>query len=187
MQNFFESENAFFPLLCACWERTIGGKRELFHFLDDNCINATIRVCEKTSATPLFVAHRYVARQDSRLIRGSAGRGKAPFNAFRTDIYPALSQWKLIAWLFDSLTRFFSLSLFISLARARIQRSVPFPGDPRANRAIILTINYFELELVQGKRKKKNSSIEILLFSPPAFLYRISNYEWEWIEVVEDV
>lgn len=67
--------------------------RELFHFPDDNCINDSTheRVYENTNAVPLFVARRYVARQDS-MIRGSADRGKAPFNAFRTDIYPALSQ-----------------------------------------------------------------------------------------------
>lgn len=116
------------------------------HFLDDDCINDGAVSPRKWAPSPLFVSYRYVARQDSRLIRGSAGRGKAPFNAFRTDIYPALSQWKLIAWFSNSLTRF-SPSLSLSFANQyRFQEILE---------QIILTINYFELELVRDKRKKK--------------------------------
>lgn len=118
------------------------------HFLDDDCINDGAVSPRKWAPSPLFVSYRYVARQDSRLIRGSAGRGKAPFNAFRTDIYPALSQWKLIAWFSNSLTRF---SLSLSLANQyRFQEILE---------QIILTINYFELELVRDKRKKKKEEL----------------------------
>lgn len=120
------------------------------HFLDDDCINDGAVSPRKWAPSPLFVSYRYVARQDSRLIRGSAGRGKAPFNAFRTDIYPALSQWKLIAWFSNSLTRF-SPSLSLSFANQyRFQEILE---------QIILTINYFELELVRDKRKKKKEEL----------------------------
>lgn len=111
----------FFRFLLVCIPRRNRSKiiaRANFSLFSgyDDCIDDDLPVSWRKRA-PLFVAYRYVARQDSgRLIRGSAGRGKAPFNAFRTDIYPALSQWKLIAWLSNSLLPNHS-SFFLSLSR----------------------------------------------------------------------
>ena len=123
----------------------------------------------KWAPSPLFVSYRYVARQDSRLIRGSAGRGKAPFNAFRTDIYPALSQWKLIAWLSDSL-----LSLSLSFSR---ESNVQYRFQEILEQ-IISTINYFELELVQGKEEEEEELFHRNSFIPSFYMFLtcISNY-----------
>lgn len=114
----------------------------------------------KWAPSPLFVSYRYVARQDSRLIRGSAGRGKAPFNAFRTDIYPALSQWKLIAWLSDSL---------LSLSFSR-ESNVQYRFQEILEQ-IISTINYFELELVQGKEEEEELFHRNSFIPSTCFLY----------------